>query len=95
MGKPPRVGIYWGEGRWFKEHNFSWFPGHRFQGRNWPFGETTDGRSVKLVKRITERVPLKPDRWDCRGLATAVYDAQIWKDNQVEREDVIVKIFMR
>lgn len=88
-------GIYHGDDSWFRDHHFCWFPGDKFKSGNWPFGKPDDHQSVKLTSKINERVAIKPDIYEPVGLASAVYNAQILKDNEIVQDRVVVKIFMR
>lgn len=88
-------GIYYGDDSWFRDHHFSWFPDTTFKCRNWQFGRPEDHQSVKLTSKINERVSIKPDIYETVGLASAVYNAQILKGNEIMEDGIIVKTFMR
>ena len=96
MGGPDLAeGIYWGDEKWFRDHDFSWFPDDVFKNRSWPFGKPEDHQSVKLTAKITDQVSLKPDNRAPFCQASAVYQAQILNKHEIAHNHIIVKIFMR
>jgi hypothetical protein len=95
MPEPERLGIYYGNESWFRNNHFSWFPDKVFKDQPWSFGKPEDHQSAKLMTKINENVSMKPDRPGHVGQASAVYDAQILKNNQPTHNHVIVKIFLR
>ena len=95
MPEPQPLGIYYGNASWFRNNDFSWFPDNVFKNKYWSFGKHEDHQSIKLVAKINEKVSMKPDRPGHVGQASAIYNAQILKNNQIALSNITVKIFLR
>ena len=93
--QPPSYGIFYGDKKWFKDNDFTWFPEQFFLQQS--LLHHRDGQTTTLKRKISERVDKTPYKPQLLGQASAVFEAETvmmaWPDN-VKRRPTIVKIWL-